>query len=294
MLGQFDDKIISVFEPDAKIDQKKTFDQINLTEGKFKLYPSNHERNCIFITGQSGSGKSYVIKDFIINYKDKFPNRDIYFFSQKVKDETVDEVKDKFHRVKIDDSLITHPIDPDEFKECVVVFDDVENLPKKIKEHLFWVRDYLLEIKRQDKVSVIIVNHLPTGLEIKKVLNECNVIVFFLANWNRGLKYLLYEYLGLDRDDLKKLRKAKTRASYYFKMYPNVVMNDHQMWVRKVEDDEDTKIRLVEEKDQKKGGNKKDDENEKLEYKTCKSCGANYLNFDSHKKTLHHLASLDN
>lgn len=292
--GQFNNQIVSVFEPNAKIDEKKTFDEIDLKKnGKFKLCPTNKERNCIFITGQSGSGKSYVIKEFIVDYKNLFPKREIYFFSQKTEDKTVDEIKNKFNRMRIDDTLLAHPLHPDDFKECLVIFDDVENLPKKYRDHLYWIRDCLLELKRQDKVSVIIVNHLPTGLEIKKVLNECNIIVFFLANWNRGLKYLLYEYLGLDKHELKKLRKLNTRASYYFKMYPNVVMTDHNMWIRRIidDDDDDTTIRVVEDNSSKKTGKGNDDIYESP--KICDTCLYSYINYDTHKKTLHHLNALD-
>lgn len=291
--GLYDKQIVSLYEKEDDLPENKWFEELNLKKnGKFQVIPSNHERNVIFITGASGSGKSHWIKQFLIEYKKKFSKRHIYVFSMKKKDPTIDEVKYLFDRVVCDDTLISNPLKIEDFKESCVVLDDVENFPKRIKEALYQLRDEILELGRQDKITCIIANHLPTGLEIKKVLNECQIIVFFLANWTRGLQYLLKEYLGLDKHEINRIDSKRSRASVYVKTFPNCIITDSDIWIRKrINDDDDTTIRVVEDNSSKKTGKGNDDIYESS--KICDTCLYSYTNFDTHKKTLHHLNALD-
>ena len=64
------------------------------------------------------------------------------------------------------------------------------------------------------------------GMDTKTLLNESNVIVFFMQNYNRGIEYLLKNYIGLDKTGIQKLRNVETRATVYIKSYPNVIMTD--------------------------------------------------------------------
>ena len=47
-----------------------------------------------------------------------------------------------------------------------------------------------------------------------------------MQNYNRGIEYLLKNYIGLDKTGIQKLRNVETRATVYIKSYPNVIMTD--------------------------------------------------------------------
>jgi hypothetical protein len=64
---------------------------------------------------------------------------------------------------------------------------------------------------------------------LKAVLNESNVIVFFMANYNRALKYLLENYMGIDKDGVKLLKANKSRWTAYIKSFPNVILQEHNI-----------------------------------------------------------------
>ena len=64
------------------------------------------------------------------------------------------------------------------------------------------------------------------GIDTKTLLNESNVIVFFMMNYNRSIEYLLKNYIGIDKTGIQKLRNVQSRSTVYIKSFPNVIMTD--------------------------------------------------------------------
>ena len=50
-----------------------------------------------------------------------------------------------------------------------------------------------------------------------------------MLNYNRGIKYLLESYIGMDKKGIEKLRKLKTRSITYIKSYPNLLLSDYEV-----------------------------------------------------------------
>ncbi len=46
----------------------------------------------------------------------------------------------------------------------------------------------------------------------------------------RSLKYLCENYLGMDKDEIKRLKKLKTRAVTIIKSYPKIVLSERQIY----------------------------------------------------------------
>ena len=91
----------------------------------FQMIPdSSHERDVYYICGPSGSDKSYFTKKYCEQYLKKFKDRNIYVFSNLKEDESIDTLKPKLKRVKLDSSLFEDPIPVEEFKDSCVIFDD--------------------------------------------------------------------------------------------------------------------------------------------------------------------------
>ena len=65
------------------------------------------ERSILYITGPSGSGKSYYTRNYILEYKKSFPKNNIYIFSSLETDETLDKIP-KIKRVKFTEKFMLY------------------------------------------------------------------------------------------------------------------------------------------------------------------------------------------
>jgi energy-coupling factor transporter ATP-binding protein EcfA2 len=239
--GKFHNKIVSVYtegEDDDKI--KKPFNSMKLTDvAKFQQLPNTEtEREILYITGASGSGKTTYTCNYIKQYRKAFKKNEIYVFSALKEDESLDVLLPK--RVKVDESLVSDPIPVEAFENSLVVFDDIDVIAnKKVREEVYKILNAILETGRHFKISCVITNHLPTaGKDTRRVLNECHSITYFPHSGSkRGINYLLEEYIGLDKKDIKKIKKLKTRWATIFKNYPQIAMTEKNIYVLAEEDD---------------------------------------------------------
>jgi hypothetical protein len=239
--GHYNNKIVSVSSSlvDEKDEYTKPFTKLTLQDGKFQQIPDpESERQILYITGASGSGKSTYTANYIKHYKKMFPKNEIYCFSALKEDESLDVVKPK--RIMIDNTIWESPIQVDEFKDSLVVLDDIDVISdKKQREAVYNIMNQILETGRHFKITCIITNHLPTGgKDTRRVLNECHSVTYFPHSGTaRGLKYLLTEYLGVDKYQMKKIKDLKSRWATVFKNYPTVMMTEKDIWLSANDDE---------------------------------------------------------
>lgn len=211
-----------------KIDSDvKLFSEMKLENGSFQLIPDkNADRMTMYVTGSAGSGKSYFIAEYVKEYHAMFKNNLIFLVSESDEDPAFDCLE-YVRRLQVDESLLTDPIDWTDFKDCLVIFDDIDSMNGKLGKEVFRLRDKLLKNSRKFKVSVISSAHNSTGGDLKSVLNESQIIVFFLSNYSRALKYLLENYIGMSKKGVDKLRKmTDSRWSAVVKSFPNLIVQD--------------------------------------------------------------------
>lgn len=239
--GKYNNKIVSVTASlDEKDEYSKPFTKLTLTDsGKLQQIPDpDTERQILYITGASGSGKSTYTKNYIKNYKKMYPKNEIYLFSALKEDESLDEVSPK--RIMIDENLWKEPINVEEFKDSLVVLDDIDVISdKKQRDSVYSIMNQILEVGRHFHITCCITNHLPTaGKDTRRVLNECHSVTYFPHSGTaRGIKYLLTEYLGIDKHQVKKIKDLKSRWATIFKNYPNVIMTEKDIWLSANDDD---------------------------------------------------------
>lgn len=237
--GKLKNKQINIStEDDDKI--TKSFRRLELPkEQKFQQIPDKHtERQIMYITGASGSGKSTYIAKYCKQYKKVFPDNEIYVFSALTEDESLDACEPK--RIIIDDRMISDPLTVNDFRDSMVIFDDIDVISnKKHRDAVYNLLNALLETGRHTKTSVFISNHLPTaGKDTRRVLNEAHSVIWFPHSGSGvGMKRLLCDYLGLDKDINKKLRKMKTRWACLYKQYPQILMTEQNIWLCADDDD---------------------------------------------------------
>ena len=193
-----------------------------------QLVPNpNTERQCLYVCGQSGSGKSHFTTEYVKNYKKTFPKNNVYVISSIDEDKSIDSLKPKRINV-LDPEFMDDEFTAVDFKDSIVIFDDVEVFPAKIKKKVMGIVNNILQIGRHSNVSIIFTTHNPTkGAESKILLTESNIITVFPKTTGSGaLKYLLNNYLGLDSKQIKEIRKMKSRAVSVVRGYPVVILTD--------------------------------------------------------------------
>ena len=195
-------------------------ESIDLKDGsEFMLSPDKTvERTTMYVTGSAGSGKSYFVAKYTEEYHKTFKTNPIFLISENDNDPAFDS-KDYVKRIEISD-MVENPLDWKEFAECMVIFDDIDSIKGKLGKVVDDLRDKLLKNSRKFKVSVISTSHDSTGIKLKSVLNESKIIVFFMRNYNRSLKYLLENYLGMNKQVVEKVKNSKSRWTAFVKGYP--------------------------------------------------------------------------
>ena len=198
-----------------------------------QLIPNNKtERQCIYICGQSGSGKSYFTTNYVKQYKKLFPKNDVFVISSIDEDKSIDSLNPKRINVLHEDFLYDEFTSKD-FKDSLVIFDDIDVFPTKIKKKVMTIVNNILVIGRHSNCSICFTTHNPTnGAETKLLLSEAHVItVFPRTTGNRALKYLLDSYLGLDKKQIDKLKKMNSRAISILRGYPMVILGEKEAFL---------------------------------------------------------------
>ena len=199
--------------------------KIQIVPRKFK------ERDVFFIAGESGSGKSTYVRNYIDIYKSYYPKNEIYLISYLEKDETLDNIKG-IKRIKpYDEEFLAEIDDIDimEFKDSIVIFDDVDSIPeKKIKTKIYNLLNKFLRLGRHSHTTILFAGHeLFMANDTKSLLNESShIVVFPITIGNAKFDRLLDKYIGFDREQIKSIKDVKTRSLTIIKGYPKLVIGD--------------------------------------------------------------------
>ena len=215
---------------------------------ELKLKPKQHfqiipnisvARDILYVVGASGSGKSYFTRQFADQYRKLYPKRKIFLISSLAEDSSIDKIKD-LKRIKLTPEFLVDDIQAEDFKDSLVIFDDCEALmDKKMKLKVQQILNQLLTIGRHHNISVCELRHNATaGHETKLMLNEANSITMFPSGLGgRSLKYLLDQYLGLDKHQIKKLKNLKSRWVSVVKGFPMIVLSEKEAYILNSQDD---------------------------------------------------------
>lgn len=191
------------------------------------------ERDVRFISGKSGSGKSYETSKFIEQYRQMYPNNDIYLFSLVQDDPSI---KAKYIK-RIDlNKLLDAELKLEDFKNSLVVYDDVDCVKdRELKNKLNRIADQIMQMGRHHKISLCFLSHISCNRnETRMILNECtHITVFPKFMNNNNLKYLMYNYVGLTKDQLTEMLKDNARAITYIAGYPPVIVSENKAYVLK-------------------------------------------------------------
>lgn len=192
----------------------------------------SNERQILYITGASGSGKSYYVNKYGNEYRKKFKNNPIYLFSS-VQDDTSLKIPD-LKKIKLDENFLNADLTASDFKDSLIIFDDTDVINNKlILKKVNLILDTLLQTGRHHGTSVIYTSHTAcNGAQTKVILNEAHSVTIYPSGLGgRSLKYLLDQYFGLDKEQIRKIKRLPSRWVSILKTYPMVVLYDKGAYV---------------------------------------------------------------
>jgi energy-coupling factor transporter ATP-binding protein EcfA2 len=235
IVGGNDNDEIVYLDTDANIHKsgklkKNYFSKLHIEDGTFQQVPdTTTERQCIMITGASGSGKSTYTNSYIKQYRNSYKKNPIYFFSVLDEDTSID--KKIVKRVNIDDSWINEPLTINDVSNSLCVFDDVEMIKDKdIKQSIFDFINSILTTGRHTNTSIILTVHYPNNKYIRNFLNECHCFVYFPFGSGRATNYVLENYIGINKKDIQHIKKLNSRWCCVFKNYPQCILTEHNLF----------------------------------------------------------------
>lgn len=184
---------------------------VTLESGEFELIPSPDpkKREVWYIAGASGSGKSYIAKGLGEYYQKIFPDRSVYLISKLAEDAgTLDKMKPKAKRINIQTLIDDFP-DLDEFKNCMVIFDDYDTFTGPAEKVVHKLIDDLATMGRHTNTTMLCLSHYLTNYKkTRLLLNEAtHIVVYPMATSYHALQYLLKTHIGMTKDDVRDLKK---------------------------------------------------------------------------------------
>lgn len=201
---------------------------VQIDSGAFELIPSPDpkKREVYYIAGASGSGKSYIAKGLGEYYQKLFPDRSVYLISKLAEDSgTLDKMKPPAKRINIQ-SLIDNFPELDEFKNCMVIFDDYDTFTGPAEKVVHKLIDDLATMGRHTNTTMCCLSHYLTNYKkTRLLLNEAtHIVIYPMATSYHALSYLLKTHIGMTKDDIRDIKKMGRWVCVY-KHFPQYLIS---------------------------------------------------------------------
>ena len=215
-----------------KHDGNKDF---KLKNGSFVPIPDvNKDRTIFYIFAPSGSGKTYLSAMIIKQFMKLNPKSDVYVFSKLDEDKVIDDLGSRIKRINVD-TLAEDPIDVKEIPEgSMCLFDDTDCLEdRKTNDAILKLENSIYQVGRHTRISVIKTSHL--GSDYKKtrvILAEAHYICVYPSSGSfQQISYILKSYLGMGKNDIQKIKNARSRWVCISKHYPQYVLSESECYL---------------------------------------------------------------
>lgn len=210
----------------------KYYKNIELSDGKLMQLPNKDTREINYICGPSGSGKSTYTAKYINEFVDMFPKHKIFLFSKVDDDDAFNDVD--ILKIDLDESLYEDPIDVDELKNSLTIFDDIATIKdKNILNAVIDLQNDILETGRHKNIYVCSTNHqLSNYKQTRTLLNESHNITFFPSSGaTYYIKEFLKKYMGLSKEQIDKIFNLKSRWVTIHRNYPMYVIYERGIYM---------------------------------------------------------------
>lgn len=194
---------------------------------KIKLFPTipTEKRDCIFVFGPSGAGKSTWASNYIKRFNKKFPNESVVLFSF-IQDDPAFRDIENLRQITLDESIINDPIELNELKNSLVIFDDITG-DNDIAIAMHSLRDDILTKGRHENIYSLSTTHMSSNWNETRILkSESNKVVFFPRGPQKQIKEFL-SGIGLEKSQIEKILRIKSRWIMVNQTFPVHCLYEH-------------------------------------------------------------------
>jgi len=184
-------------------------------------------RHIMFVCAPSQSGKTTFVSlyaDWFCTYL-KVP--EIVVFSEKAADQLDEITSAKVKRIKLDEKVTEKAIDPLQFANKLIIFDDIDGIyDKKIRSEIFQLIERILKLGGEYKIHIIITYHMLTNYkETRYLLFEANYVVIFPNTGSESQFVNLFKnYIGIDLKKMKSILSTNSRWALIHKNHPKYIV----------------------------------------------------------------------
>ena len=216
-------------------------------EGRFEYVPfvQPNQRIGIFISGMSGSGKSYSAKYCIdeIRKMRNDPKRAVVFFTSKNIEIDHEKMTFNLHDPAFTKLKYVFPMDIYDckfleldvtlFEDCICLFDDFDQLPVKSLQYMkiMEILKSLLEKGRKQKVDMIIITHQTMDYrKTRDIINECDTYILFPKTNPSSAKRFITAYVDkVHTDFINTMRGGQFAKLVIHKSAPAYFLTDKEI-----------------------------------------------------------------
>jgi len=164
----------------------------------------------VLMCGAAGVGKSTLAARYAMEWRLQNPDGEIYLFCVFKKDPAYDGIN--LIEIKVESNITEVNIDIKELTGSLVIFDDMDNLPKEEGKFMHNLINSLMATGRKEDIWVLYLSHvLLRGLETKVINNETNKIFLFTGLGDKQNMDYLKVYAGMDTKQARSIATMKSR-----------------------------------------------------------------------------------
>ena len=166
----------------------------------------------LLVGGRSGSGKSYFVGQYMREYKKLFPDRDIVMFTSNDKDQQLAYKGIEYETIPLTVEDIEH-CTLEQMEDALIVLDDTDNLQDEaVAKAIHAFACNMVSNGRKYNIHVAIILHqIQNYAKTRLFLTEANKVVMFDVQNSRQNRTYLKTYAGLDKTQIQKISRLKTR-----------------------------------------------------------------------------------
>ena len=184
----------------------------------------------VFVSGLSGSGKSTMIQNLILNNPPKGDGF-VFLFSPIEEDQSLSKIKKLIH---LDFSDFERENEKEfEFEDIpagsICIFDDYQTAPKHLLPLYQELLDKIMERGRHNSISCYVVSHNPlAGAKTKVSIRESTYMLVFPRSNPRDVRVLLKTYCGFNDHEIDQIMNIRSRWALVKKTVPRYTFGEHQ------------------------------------------------------------------
>jgi hypothetical protein len=213
----------------------------SIDSGQLIPLPDIKGRINMYIAGPEDCGKSSLCYLIAKSWQEMNPNGRIYIITEKKEDVVHPNPIDRLKSIRIKTDIDTlKNIDIDILKGNLVIFDDIDALPKggrnKAKnsfELVLALLTYCIDVGRADNINVISTSHiLFDGRDTRRqLLGARQVVIFPRFSHQPQIKRYIKEYMGITEKTLVDKILKSPRWVLHGIRHPKYIMNEQEVFL---------------------------------------------------------------